>query len=73
MWSPDTEADLAGYNVFRHEGNETPVKLNSEPVKTPAFRDTTVQPGKKYFYSVSAVDGRNNESAKSEVTSEQVP
>ncbi len=66
VWSPDTEADLAGYNVFRHEGNEPPVKLNSDPVKTPAFRDSTVQPGKKYFYSVSAVDGRNNESAKSE-------
>ncbi len=73
VWSPDTEADLAGYNVFRHEGNETPVKLNSEPVKTPAFRDATVQSGKKYSYSVSAFDERNNESAKSEEASEQVP
>lgn len=73
VWSPDTEADLAGYNLFRHEENEPPVKLNSEPVKAPAFRDSKVQPGKKYFYSVSAVDERNNESAKSEETSEQVP
>lgn len=73
VWSPDTEADLAGYNVFRHEGNEPPMKLNSDPVKIPAFRDSNVQSGKKYFYSVSAVDGRNNESAKSEETSEQVP
>jgi fibronectin type 3 domain-containing protein len=73
VWSPDTEADLAGYNIFRHEENEPPVKLNSEPVKAPAFRDSNVQSGKKYFYSVSAVDERNNESAKSEETSEQVP
>ena len=50
-----------------------PVKLNSEPVKAPAYRDTKVQSGKKYFYSVSAVDERNNESAKSEEASEQVP
>jgi hypothetical protein len=73
VWSPDTEADLAGYYIFRHEENEPPVKLNSEPVKAPAFRDSKVQSGKKYFYSVSAVDERNNESAKSEETSEQVP
>ena len=73
VWSPDTEADLAGYNVFRHQENEAPTKLNSEPVKTPAFRDTNVQSGKKYFYSVSAVDERKNESAKSEEASEQVP
>jgi len=73
VWSPDIEADLAGYNVFRHEENQPPVKLNSEPVKTPSFRDSQVQPGKKYFYSVSAFDERNNESAKSEETSEQVP
>jgi hypothetical protein len=42
-------------------------------VKTPAFRDTSVQPGTKYFYSVSAVDLRNNESARSPETSEAVP
>ena len=73
VWSPDTEADLAGYNIFRHEAGEQPARLNSEPVKTPAFRDPNVQPGKKYFYSVSAVDERNNESPRSEEASEQVP
>lgn len=73
VWSPDTEADLAGYNVFRREEDGRPVKLNSELVKAPAFRDPNVQSGKKYFYSVSAVDERNNESARSEESSEQVP
>jgi hypothetical protein len=73
VWSPDTEADLAGYNIFRHEAGGEPTKLNSEPVKTPAFRDPSVQSGKKYFYSVSAVDERNNESARSEEANEQVP
>ncbi|MGA9811871.1 MAG: fibronectin type III domain-containing protein, partial [Terriglobales bacterium] len=73
VWSPDTEPDLAGYNIFRHEAGEQPAKLNSEPVNAPAFRDPNVQPGKKYFYSVSAVDERNNESPRSEEASEQVP
>lgn len=73
VWSPDTEADLAGYNIFRHEEGGQPVKLNSELVKSPAYRDEDVAPGKKYFYSVSAVDERSNESARSDEASEQVP
>jgi hypothetical protein len=38
-----------------------------------AFRDPNVQPGKKYFYSVSAIDERSNQSPRSEEASEQVP
>jgi hypothetical protein len=73
IWTPVTDADLAGYNVYRHEDGAVPTKLNAEPVKTPAFRDAQVVAGKKYFYSVSAVDERGNESARSEETSERVP
>jgi hypothetical protein len=73
VWSPSSEADLAGYNIYRREEGSESVKLNSEPVKAPAYRDTNVQSGKKYSYSVSAVDGRGNESARSEEASEQVP
>lgn len=73
VWSPAVEADLSGYNIYRHEDAQPPVRINAEPVKTPAFRDSDVQPGKKYFYSVTAVDLRGNESARSEEASEQVP
>jgi hypothetical protein len=73
VWAPDTDADLAGYNIYRHEQGSEPMRINSELVKTPAFRDTNVISGKKYFYSVSAVDLRGNESVKSEETSEAVP
>ncbi len=72
-WAPDTEADLSGYNVFRHEAGAEPVKINSELVKTPAFRDMNVASGRTYFYSVSAVDVRGNESARSQEASEVVP
>jgi hypothetical protein len=72
-WTPNSEPDLAGYNVYRRVGSEEPVKINSELIKTPAYQDAHVQPGTKYFYSVSGVDLRGNESAKSQETSETVP
>jgi hypothetical protein len=73
LWAPDTDADLAGYNVYRREEGGQLVKINSDLVKTPAFRDTNVTSGKTYTYSVTAVDLRGNESAKSEEASERVP
>ena len=73
VWAPVTDPDLAGYNVYRHEDSMSPVKLNTELVKAPAYRDESVTSGKKYFYSVSSVDVRGNESAKSEEASEAVP
>jgi fibronectin type 3 domain-containing protein len=73
IWVPVADSDLDGYNVYRREEGGTPAKLSSEPVKMPAFRDAQVVSGKNYFYSVSAVDLRGNESARSEETSESVP
>ena len=72
-WAPDTAPDLAGYNVYRHEQGQAPVKINSALVPTPSFRDENVEPGRTYYYSVSAVDVRGNESQRSEETSEAVP
>jgi hypothetical protein len=74
VWAPVTDADLAGYNVYRREeGEANPVKLNAELIKAPAYRDGNVASQSKYFYSVSAVDARGNESARSEEASEAVP
>jgi fibronectin type 3 domain-containing protein len=69
-----TTADLAGYNVYRSEGDAaTMVKLNSDLVKSPSYRDSTVESGKTYTYALSSVDVRGNESQKSESASEAVP
>jgi len=74
VWTPNTEPDLAGYNVYRREeGGGGAVKLNSELIKSPAFRDNEAAPGHKYVYTVSAVDVRANESPRSEEASEGVP
>ncbi|HVP52107.1 MAG TPA: fibronectin type III domain-containing protein [Terriglobales bacterium] len=71
-WAPNTESDLAGYNVYRHEEGAAPAKINRELVKAPTYRDIDVQPGHRYFYSVSAVDVRGNESGRSQEASEEV-
>lgn len=73
VWAPVTDMDLAGYNVYRRQAGGAAVKVNGELVKTPAYRDANVAAGKKYLYSVSAVDVRGNESARSEEAGETVP
>jgi len=73
VWAPVADLDLDGYNVYRREEASPAVKLNAQPVKTLAYRDANVVPGKSYLYSVSAVDVRGNESARSEEATEAVP
>ncbi len=76
IWAPVTSADLAGYNIYRSESStpaEKMVKVNSELVKSPSYRDFAVVSGKTYTYAVSAVDVRGNESQRSGETSESVP
>ncbi len=73
IWTPVTDVDLNGYNVYRRDEGTVPVKINGELVKTPVYRDVGVVSGKRYSYSVSAVDLRGNESARSEEAGEQVP
>jgi hypothetical protein len=73
IWAPVADADLDGYNVYRHEEGGTSVRVNLKPVRVPAFRDLQVFAGKTYFYSVSAVDMRGNESVRSAEASESVP
>jgi hypothetical protein len=72
-WAPNTESDLAGYNVYRHEEGAPAMKINSEPVRAPTYRDAAVEAGHRYSYSITAVDVRGNESGRSQEASEAVP
>lgn len=72
-WNANTDADLIGYNVYRRDASSQPVRINRELVRAPAFRDPTVVAGRTYFYAVSAVDARSNESSRSQEASETVP
>ena len=70
FWDPNYEADLKGYKVYRSEvanGNFTEVSQGFLPRGQERFTDTTVVPGKKYFYHVTAIDLANNESGYNNV------
>ena len=72
-WAPNSESDVAGYNVFRRSAGGEWQKLNPKPIQVPSFRDENVLPGTRYQYAVSAVDLRGNESPRSAPASEEVP
>lgn len=69
-WAPNSEADLAGYYVYRRTETGDWMKITPQAVKIPTFRDNDVVRGTHYQYSVSAVDLRGNESTRSEEVSE---
>jgi hypothetical protein len=73
-WQPVAEADLAGYAVYRREGDGPWQRISSaEPLVPPAFHDAQVQPGHTYRYAVSAIGQNGHESARSEEAEETVP
>jgi hypothetical protein len=78
-WQPDTEADLAGYIVYRREpaageGNAGWQRISpAQPVVGPGNHDANVQPGHTYEYAVSAIDQEGHESARSAGAEETVP
>jgi fibronectin type 3 domain-containing protein len=62
-WSINLETDLAGYRVYRSERQDMRgVLITADLLLAPAYRDTSVEPGHRYWYSVTAVDRAGNES-----------
>lgn len=66
-WTPGSEADLAGYKVYRSQNNGVPVLVST--VTGVSYSDMTVTTG-SFQYEVSAVDQSGNEGVR--VTSPQV-
>jgi hypothetical protein len=65
-WSINLETDLAGYRVYRSEQQGTRgVLVTTDLLLVPAYRDTSVQPGRRYWYAVTALDRAGNESGTS--------
>ncbi len=78
-WDDNTEANLAGYNVYRStSATGTFSKLNSVIVTTSNYLDSSAAIGTTYFYEITAVDNAGNESAQTAAvsatrTSDNVP
>jgi hypothetical protein len=59
IWEPNAALDLGGYLVLRREpGGATLRQLTPAPIADTRYRDTDVQPGRQYIYSVVAVDAQ---------------
>jgi len=72
-WSINLETDLAGYRLYRSEQEDNRGQLlTPELLPTPAYRDNTVSSGKRYWYTVTAVDRAGNESTSSAATAVDV-
>jgi hypothetical protein len=72
-WQPVTDADLAGYAVYRREAGGGWQRVSpAQPVVGPAFHDSDVQPGHTYNYAVCAIDEAGHESARSAEAEETV-
>ena len=63
-WQRNTEDDFAGYQVYRSTDGGAPERI-AGPIDAPTFSDRTVEIGKKYSYTVTAIDRTGNESARS--------
>ncbi len=63
-WQPNTEDDLAGYQVYRSTSGGTAERI-AGPVDAPNFSDRTVEIGTKYSYTITSIDRTGNESAHS--------
>ncbi len=76
-WTPDTDADLAGYIVYRHSaGNDAggwQRISGAQSVTAAAWRDTTAAAGQSYRYRVTAIDQTGHESAPSTEAEETLP
>jgi hypothetical protein len=72
VWLPNTDADLAGYWVYRSGPDRRFQRLQDQLLTTASIIDKSVEKGQTYFYRVKAVDLRGNESEFSEEVSDTV-
>ncbi|MEJ2147461.1 MAG: Ig-like domain-containing protein, partial [Acidobacteriota bacterium] len=73
-WDPNSESDLAGYNVYR---SNTPgsgySKLNSNLLSSTSYTDSSLTPGSTYYYVCTAVNSSGLESGYSNQVSYTSP
>jgi hypothetical protein len=73
-WQPGTEPDLAGYIVYRREGEGIWQRISPpQPVVGPSFHDAHVHAAHTYIYAVSAIDQGGHESGRSAQAEETIP
>jgi YD repeat-containing protein len=70
QWAANTEANLAGYNVYRRLDTSGPFTLlNSALLRSPSYDDTTAPQGQVAYYRVVAINTIGQGSTASSVAS----
>lgn len=77
FFAVNPEKDVAGYKIYRSTDPNVPktewTLLTPKLLTTNTFQDTRVEPGKTYYYYLTATDTAGNVSEPSETVSETVP
>jgi len=72
-WKASISA-VAGYNVYRADNSVGPYKkLNPSPIREIGYKDSAVQSGHEYFYTVTSIDGLGHESGFSNLVRATIP
>ena len=69
-WFPNSEADLAGYHVFRRRGPDEFRRLTATATQRTSYEDRDLLKGPVHAYRVTAVDRAGNQSSYSNVVSD---
>ncbi|MCP2605147.1 fibronectin type III domain-containing protein, partial [Candidatus Aminicenantes bacterium AH-873-B07] len=68
MWDPNIERDLEGYRVWRKTEFEKEFSLLTlKPILNNSYRDEMLEENLTYYYYVTAIDKKKNESEKSQI------
>jgi hypothetical protein len=67
LWAPSPATDVAGYRIYREDDKTaTRVLLQKELITVLNFRDTHIEPDRRYKYTIQAVDAHGNESPQTQ-------
>ncbi|GEM_PF-1717652 len=70
QWTPNSDLDLAGYNIYRHSSLDSiDVKLNPALIDTAFYLDEQVWGDRTYYYKITSVDMDGHESQFSDEAS----
>ena len=69
-WSPNREADLAIYQVYRSAHDDFEESTVVAAVQDPRYEDEDIAVGQRYYYWITAVDKGDKESPPSEIATD---
>ncbi len=72
-WKASTSSDVSGYNIYRGATATTMKRINSSPIASTAYTDSSVANGSTYYYATTAVDTEGGESRQTPAVKAIIP